>query len=94
MIVSCLGALGLCAYGLGGWVGAIGAILGHVARRQIRDSGEAGGEMALAGIIVGWVATGLFVIAAIAGIIFFVILVNSVEDYEDQATYVMQWLAV
>ena len=38
----------------------VGAILGHVARRQIRERGGQGDGMALAGIIVGWVLTGLF----------------------------------
>jgi hypothetical protein len=37
----------------------VGAILGHIARRQIRERGEQGDGMALAGIIVGWVLTGL-----------------------------------
>ena len=39
----------------------VGAILGHVARKQIRERGEAGDGMALAGIIVGWILTGLLV---------------------------------
>ena len=39
----------------------VGAVLGHVARRQIRESGEQGDGMALAGIIVGWIVTGLYV---------------------------------
>jgi hypothetical protein len=63
MVVSIVGAVGLCAYGLGGIIGAVGAILGHVARRQIKRTGEKGGGMALAGVIVGWIATALFVIA-------------------------------
>ncbi len=63
LIIACLGVVGLCVYGLGGIVGTVGAILGHVARRQIRESGEAGDGLALAGIIVGWIATGVFVIA-------------------------------
>ncbi len=37
-------------------LGAVGAIMGHVARRQIRERGEDGDGMALAGIIVGWIA--------------------------------------
>lgn len=40
----------------------LGAILGHVALRQIRERGEEGHGMALAGIIVGWVITGFYVI--------------------------------
>jgi hypothetical protein len=63
MVVAIVGAVGLCAYGLGGIIGAVGAILGHVARRQIKRTGENGAGMALAGIIVGWIATALFVVA-------------------------------
>jgi hypothetical protein len=40
----------------------VGAILGHVARRQIRERGEQGDGMALAGIIVGWILTGIFAV--------------------------------
>jgi hypothetical protein len=50
----------------------IGAILGHVGRRQIRDRGEGGAGLALAGIIVGWVVTALWV-AYFAVVIGFVV---------------------
>ena len=40
--------------------GPVGAIMGHIARRQIRETGEQGDGFALAGIIVGWVYTGIF----------------------------------
>jgi hypothetical protein len=43
-------------------IGLVGAILGHVARRQIRQTGEQGDGLALAGIIVGWVMTAFFVV--------------------------------
>jgi Domain of unknown function (DUF4190) len=49
----------------------VGAILGHIARRQIRASGEQGDGMALAGIIVGWVITGLYVCGCVVYIAFF-----------------------
>jgi hypothetical protein len=39
----------------------VGAVLGHVARKQIRAKGEQGEGMALAGIIIGWAVTGLYV---------------------------------
>jgi hypothetical protein len=42
--------------------GPIGAIMGHVARRQIQERGEQGDGFALAGIIVGWVTTGIWVL--------------------------------
>ena len=35
----------------------IGAVLGHIARRQIRETGESGDGLALAAVILGW--TGL-----------------------------------
>jgi hypothetical protein len=72
MVISIVGALGLCFYGLGGYLGILGAILGHVATRQIRQQGGQGGAMAKAGIIVGWISTGIAVLATI-GIVAFVI---------------------
>jgi|SoiMethySBSTD1v2_1073268.scaffolds.fasta_scaffold779843_2 hypothetical protein len=42
--------------------GPVGAILGHVARKQIRERGEQGDGFALAGIIVGWVITAFWVL--------------------------------
>ena len=41
----------------------VGAVLGHMARKQIRETGEEGDGLALAGIIVGWIITGLCVLA-------------------------------
>jgi hypothetical protein len=38
----------------------VGAILGHVSRKQIKERGGQGEGMALAGIIVGWSITGLY----------------------------------
>jgi hypothetical protein len=71
LIVSIVGVLGLCAYGVGGVVGAVGAILGHVARKQIRQTGEGGDGLALAGVIVGWIsaAIGVIAILVIAGVV-------------------------
>jgi hypothetical protein len=71
MVVSIAAALGLCAYGMGGYLGIVGAILGHVARRQIRSTGESGDGMAMAGVIVGWISTVIAVIAT-AVIVYFV----------------------
>src|SRR4051812_39582303 len=54
-------AMVLALVGLGcGLTAPIGAIMGHVARRQIRQRGEGGSGMALAGIIVGWIVTVLY----------------------------------
>lgn len=53
-------SLVLSLAGLAVWISApVGAVLGHIARRQIRERGEQGDGMALAGIIVGWILTGL-----------------------------------
>ncbi len=46
-------------------------VLGHMARRQIRQTGEDGAGMALAGLILGWigiVATVLFVAVIVAAV--------------------------
>jgi hypothetical protein len=43
----------------------VGAILGHIARRQIRERGEQGDGMALAGIIVGWALTALLLVVCV-----------------------------
>jgi hypothetical protein len=42
--------------------GPVGAIMGHIARRQIRERGEQGDGFALAGIIVGWAITAFWVL--------------------------------
>ncbi|MET8119342.1 DUF4190 domain-containing protein [Micromonospora sp. NPDC005189] len=87
MVVSIIGALGLCGYGLGGYIGAIGAILGHVSRKQIRERGEGGEGFATAGIIVGWVATALAVLATIAIVIFIVWVANQDSSSYESGTY-------
>jgi hypothetical protein len=66
-------------YGVGGIVlGAVGAILGHVARRQIRDRAEEGKGMALAGIICGWIAVAL----GIAVLIGFAWLIGHADEFD------------
>jgi curved DNA-binding protein CbpA len=35
----------------------VGAIVGHVARRQLRERGEGGEGLAMAGIVIGWLVT-------------------------------------
>jgi hypothetical protein len=55
----------------------VGAVLGHVARRQIRERGEGGDGMALTGIIVGWILTGLGLAYLIFVVVFVIIGINS-----------------
>ncbi|NLU80762.1 DUF4190 domain-containing protein [Micromonospora sp. HNM0581] len=59
-------ALVLSLIGIGSCITApVGAILGHVAIRQIRQTGESGEGMAKAAIIVGWILTGLLALVII-----------------------------
>jgi uncharacterized membrane protein len=48
-----------------------GAIMGHVARAQIRERGEEGDGLALASIVIGWTITAL----SLAGIVWVVVMV-------------------
>ena len=47
-------------------------VLGHVARRQIRETGEAGDGMALAGLILGYIGVIGPLLAILAGVALFV----------------------
>jgi hypothetical protein len=82
LVVSLVGAAGLVCYGLGGYLGLVGAILGHVARRQIRQRGGSGDGMAMAGVIVGWIAMGLAVVATALLGLFVVVMINSPGGFE------------
>jgi hypothetical protein len=56
----------LSLVGILSWITApVGAILGHVAMKQIRQTGESGEGMAKTGIIVGWIITGLGVLCCV-----------------------------
>ena len=66
MVVSLVGVASICAYGVTAvLICPVGAILGHVAQRKVRDRDEKGAGMALTGIIVGWIGfvLGLIVTA-------------------------------
>jgi hypothetical protein len=54
-----------------------GLVLGIVARKQIRQTGEDGDGLALAGIIVGGIATALFALM----IIFFIVAVSTAGSF-------------
>ena len=41
------------------WIGSVLALVfGYIAQSQIRERGDAGGGMAVAGIVLGWVGVG------------------------------------
>ena len=65
MILSICALPFLFCYGVGGLLGLAGAIVGHVAKRRIAASGEGGDGMAMAGIIIGWIALALGIVVAI-----------------------------
>ena len=51
------------------WVGSILALVfGYIARNQIRERGEAGGGMATAGIVLGWIGVGFIGLVVVLGI--------------------------
>jgi hypothetical protein len=76
LVVSLVSAMLLLCYGVGGLTAVVGAVLGHVAKRQIRTRGEGGGGMATAGIVVGWCVTAL----ALALVVFVVWLFRHIGD--------------
>jgi hypothetical protein len=55
----------------------VGVITGHMSLSQIKRTGENGHGMALAGVIIGWVSLGLWVIGIILFIWFFAALAAS-----------------
>ena len=79
LITSCIALATLCVVTPLGLAGVVGAILGHVSRRRIRATGAGGGGMALAGIIVGWIAAALAVLM-IVGFILLVVLAPETES--------------
>lgn len=51
------------------WIGSILALVfGYIAKRQIQERNEAGGGMAIAGIVLGWIGIGFLVLFLVIGI--------------------------
>lgn len=48
-------------------------VLGHIARKQIKQTGEEGDGLALAGLIMGYVFTGLTVLFCVGYLVFVII---------------------
>lgn len=51
----------------------IAVILGHVARKQIRETGQAGDGLAIAGLVIGYIG----LVALVLGVIFWVVVVGA-----------------
>ncbi|MGI9120420.1 MAG: DUF4190 domain-containing protein [Acidimicrobiales bacterium] len=55
------------------WLGSILALIfGYIAKRQIRERGEAGSGMATAGIVLGWIGVGILSLYVLGAIIAFI----------------------
>ncbi|MBG6214876.1 MULTISPECIES: thioredoxin domain-containing protein [unclassified Cryobacterium] len=52
------------------FIGLVGIITGHIALGQIRARGEVGRGFALAGLIIGYIATAVFAILVVFAIVF------------------------
>jgi hypothetical protein len=88
LVVSLVAMVSLPCYGVGGIViGVVGAILGHVGKKQIVQRGEQGGGMALAGIIIGWISVvlGLAIVAFMAFFVWWA--VNTSANYPYPTDY-------
>ncbi|PCN48523.1 hypothetical protein Csp2054_06950 [Curtobacterium sp. 'Ferrero'] len=64
-----------------------GAIMGHIALGKIKQTGEGGRGLALAGIIGGWIMTALYILGVV---LFFVLIGIARSDgyggYDDYGT--------
>ena len=56
-------------------------VLGHMARKQIRSTGENGDGLALAGLLLGWAGLVTFVILAIVFVVFYTTMWHSINSY-------------
>lgn len=89
-----LASLILSLLGLLTWITApIGAILGHIARRQIRETEEGGDGLALGGIIVGWVITALGAVALVGLILLVAVSFNAVSNMSPEDIQRLQELS-
>src|SRR5258705_9046056 len=55
----------------------LGIILGHIARSQIKRTGEGGRGMATAGLIIGYVVTAFSIVGALLAIALVLVVVNT-----------------
>jgi hypothetical protein len=73
MVVSIVGLASMCGWGpFSLFISPVGAVLGHVAKRKIKQTGDAGEGMALTGIILGWIGTALSALILAGFILLFI----------------------
>ncbi len=61
----------------------LGIVFGHMAKKQIRETGEQGEGLATAGTIIGYVHTGLWVLGCGVYILVFVVILSSAHSTSD-----------
>ena len=61
-ILGLLGLVGLCAYGFGVVLSILAVVLGHMSRAQIRRNADDGDGLAVAGLVLGYVAIGIIAV--------------------------------
>jgi hypothetical protein len=54
-----------------------GIVCGHIARGQIKRTGEGGDGLALAGLIIGYAFTGLILLIVIGYVIFIGVMIST-----------------
>jgi len=70
-------------------VAPLGIVFGHISLSQIKKTGEDGKGLALAGLIAGYVLTGLFIAMLLFWVIFIVWVSNEVPSYDRYDPYAM-----
>jgi peptidyl-prolyl cis-trans isomerase B (cyclophilin B) len=72
----------------------LGIVFGHISLSQIRRSGEDGKGMAIAGLVIGYIFTGLILLVMVFWVIMFVVLANEIDKLPSTpsryGTYSMQ----
>jgi hypothetical protein len=63
-----------------------GIVLGHIALSQIRRSGEDGWALAVAGLVVGYVFTGLYIVAIVFYVAMFAWFMTEIEKLPTTTT--------
>ncbi len=67
----------------------LGIVFGHIALSQIRRTDEDGKGLAIAGLVVGYVVTGLFVLGLLFWLIVFAWVFSQVDNYPSYESYSM-----
>jgi peptidyl-prolyl cis-trans isomerase B (cyclophilin B) len=64
----------------------LGIVFGHIALSQIRRSDEDGKGLAIAGVAIGYILTGLFLLVIVFSVILFVVLANEIDKLPSTRT--------